>query len=120
MFYIIGDTSVITNAIDVFSYSPTGAGSYTITYTISIPAGSPTVSSLQITGQTDIEVGSETDASLYGSHTVRLTGTMDDAEVTTKYEEFLLNLIKLEGSVADQTYRIEPAGTAKSIAFAVT
>lgn len=68
-------------------------------------------------------VGPETDTSLFGSHTVRMTGTMDDSSArsdslpTTDYVEFTLNMIKLESSLADQTYRIEPAGTSKAITF---
>jgi hypothetical protein len=35
MFYIIGDTTATSEAIDVFSYDPVSSGSYTITYSLS-------------------------------------------------------------------------------------
>ena len=53
-----------------------------------------------------------------GAWTARLTGTLNDTDTTQIYEEFTLNLIKLEGTVSDQTYRIQAAGTAKTVTFA--
>ena len=116
MYYIIGDTVKVSDAIEVFSYTPVSAGTYTITYTLSIPVGTPTVSSLAVSGG-NIDVGPETDISIFGSHTARLTGTMNDTPTTVDYADFTLNLIKLVGTLADQTYRILSTGTAKSVAF---
>ena len=116
MFYIIGDTVKVSDAIEVFNYTPVSAGTYTITYTLSIPIGTPTVSSLAVSGG-NIDVGPETDISIFGSHSARLTGTLNDTPTTSDFADFTLNLIKLVGTLADQTYRILSTGTAKSVAF---
>ena len=107
MFYIISDTTKASDAINAFSYSPTLDVTYTFTYTIAFETGpSGTVSSLVIDSNTDIEVGVETDTALSGAWTARLTGTLDDGDTSSIYEDFTMNLIKLEGTLADQTYRV--------------
>lgn len=101
MTYIIGDSASVTEAIDIFSYSPVSAGSYTITYSVSVVGGTPTIPSLQVVTNSDVQIGTETDTSLFGSHTIRLSGLMNDVVSTTETADFTLNLIKLEATLAD-------------------
>ena len=110
MFYIIGDTVQLANEIELFDYLPAEAVAnfgFTISYAVSIPAGTPTISTLAVDSGF-IVVGDETDTSLFGSHTVRLTATMDDFDQgyrsdqnTSEYVDFTLNMIKLEGNFSD-------------------
>ena len=76
-----------------------------ITYSIALQGASITVSSLAVDSSDNILVGTETSSALYGAHTVRLTGTADDSRYdstsTSTYVDFLLNLIKLEGTLSD-------------------
>lgn len=118
MFYIIGDTTVSTDPLSAFSIEPTLDVTYSFTYTVGFVSGpTPTASTLQVISNTDIQVGVETSTDMFGSYTARLTGTLDDADSTAVYEDFTLNLIKLEGSISDQTYRIQASGTAKTVTF---
>ena len=94
------------SAITEFAYVPSGAGSFTITYSLALVGSSTTISSLQIVGNSDIQIGPETDTTLAGTYTARLTGLMDDSVSTSKDTDFILNVVSLTGSISDITYRI--------------
>jgi hypothetical protein len=66
----------------------------------------------------DIELGLTSDSSLYGSHTITFSGTMDDSVGTQESTTFTLNMIKLEGTISDFSYRIESGGSLKTVTFA--
>lgn len=117
MFYIIGDTTISTDAINVFSITPALDVTYTFTYSVAFSSGpGAAVSSFTVVGQTDIQVGVESSTALAGAWTASLQGQLDDPDSTTISEDFTLNLIKLEGTVSDQTYRIQ-SGTTKTVTF---
>lgn len=102
MVYIIGDTVKLTDAIDVFSYSPVAAGSYAMTYRVLVVGGTPTIPTLQVESNTDISIGLETNNALFGTHTILLLGTLNDAVSSNDAVNFFLYLVKLEAtSLAD-------------------
>ena len=115
MVYIVGDTATLIDAIEVFSYEPSDAGPYTISYSVAI-AGNP-VSSLAVTGTNDgINVGLENTGAA-GVHTATLTGTLSHSSAITTTDDFTLTIVTLDGTLTDKSYRIETAGTAKNIAY---
>ena len=115
MVYIVGDTATLTDLIEVFSYEPSDAGPYTINYSVAI-VGNP-VSSLAVTGTNDgIVVGLESTGTA-AAHTATLTGTLSHSSAITATDDFTLTIVTLDGTLADQSYRIEAIGTAKNIAY---
>ena len=75
MFYIIGDTTPSTDALNVFSITPTLPVTYTFTYSVGFTSGpSSAVSSFAVVGQTDIQVGVESSTALAGAWTASLQG----------------------------------------------
>ena len=115
MIFIIGDTLAITDAIEVFSYSPATAGPYTIAYSVAI-TGNP-ISSLTVnSGPSEISVGLESSGTA-NVHTVTLTGTLSHSSAITATDDFTLTIVTLAGTLPDQTYRIETAGLAKTVSY---
>mgnify|MGYP001626594106 CR=1 FL=1 len=101
MVYIIGDTVKVTEAIDIFSYSPVAAGSYTMTYSVLVVGGTPTIPTLQVVSNTDVSIGLETDNALSGIHKILLQGTLNDAVASNDAVNFFLYIVKLEATLAD-------------------
>ena len=99
MVYIVGDTATLTDTIEVFTYEPSDAGPYTITYSVVIP-GDP-VGSLAITGTNDgITVGLEPTGTA-AVHTATLTGTLSHSSAITATTDFTLTIVTLAGTLAD-------------------
>lgn len=115
MVYIVGETVVITDTIELFSYDPPSAGPYTISYSVAI-VGNP-VSTLAVTAvSNEITVGLQNNLSA-ASHTATLTGTLSHSSSITATSTFTLDIITIAGNIADQTYRIDSTGAPKIISF---
>lgn len=98
--YIIGDTAVLTDVIEVFSYSPNTVGPYTISYTVADQGGA-SITGLGVNASTEVTVGLENDAAKAGTYTIEVTGTLSHSSSITAVATFTLILVNLAGTLAD-------------------